>query len=364
MQILMTAREDQSMKKILTTPLLIACALLATAALAFAQGASTLRTIQRDAPRPRQFTQDDVRASGTGLPTWTGSFVHNAHTYDYTMVGSDPSQGSVKTVVPTYVIPLKLTFADGTIFDATAPMIKETISAVQAIKLSPIFQPAPFNAGSVFVGKTQYTDAFQRGNFWSSVSTVSPNYHMLVSQPIVLPVQAYNVPAADGQIIAGPYPGTKRGILSQTFIDNQITGPLFAKFSQITPSTFTIFLTYNVFPGGAYGYHDVFGSSTLTGLTYAYVSYLEPYKQLIDADISTLAHEVAEWMDDPYVANNTPCGLLEVGDPLSSTIFEVKLNGIVWHPQDLAFLGYFSFDASQSVNDWLTFRNTITQSCH
>jgi len=351
------------MRKVLNVWLLTACAVFATAATAVAQDASTLHTIQRDAPRPRQFTQDDVRATGTGLPTWTGSFVHSGHTYDYTMVGSDPSQGSVSTTVPTYIIPLKLTFSDGTVFDATAPMIKETISATQATQLSPIFQRAPFNAGSVAVGDTQYTDAFQRGNFWSSVSTVSPKYHVLV-QPIVLPVQSYTVPAADGQIIAGPYPGTKRGILSQSFIDGQITGALFAKFPQITPSTFTIFLTYNVFPGGAYGYHDVFGSSTATGLTYAYVSYLEPYKALIDADISTLAHEVAEWMDDPYIANNTPCGLLEVGDPLSSTIFEVKLNGIVWHPQDLAFLGYFSFDGSQSVNDWLTFRNTITKSCH
>jgi hypothetical protein len=324
-----------------------------------------LRTIQRDAPRPQRFTVEQIEASGTGLPSWTGSFQHSGTTYKYVMVGTDPAKGSVNTVVPVYIIPLKLTFQDsGTVFDASTPMIGLPQSVVQAVQASPIFQDAPFKAGTVNVGNTQYIDAFQRANFWASVGTVSPNYHVVLGQPNVLPVQVYQVPKALGQTIPGPVPGTKRGILDQGFIDGKITAPLFKKFPQITPGAFTIFLVYNVFPGGAYGYHDVFGSSPLTGKTYTITSYLEPYAQLIDADISTLAHEVGEWMDDPYVNNNTPCGtLLEVGDPLNTAIFNVKLGGMTWHPQDLAMLGYFSYNSAQSVNKWLTFRNTIKKSC-
>ena len=321
--------------------------------------------IRRDAPRPRRFSVEDVQASGTGLPTWTGSFTHGGTTYKYVMVGTDPAKGSINTVVPVYIVPLKLTFADsGTVFDATAPMIGLPQSVVQAVQASPIFQDAPFKAGTVNVGNTQYIDAFQRANFWASVGTVSPNYHVILGQPVVLPAQVYKVPAASGQTIPGPFPNVKRGILNQNYIDSKITAPVFKKFPQITPGAFTIFLTYNVFPGGNYGYHDVFGSSPLTGKTYTYVSYLEPYKQLIDADISTLAHEVGEWMDDAYVNNNTPCGtLLEVGDPLNAAIFSVNLGGQTWHPQDLAMLGYFSFNATQSVNKWLTFRNTVKKAC-
>ena len=340
---------------------------LLMASLTLAQDASKLGppTIRRDAPRPRRFSVEDVEAKGTGLPTWTGSFSHGGTNYKYVMVGTDPAKGSINTVVPVYIIPLKLTFADsGTVFDSTAPMIGLSQSVVQAVQASPIFQDAPFKAGNINVGNTQYIDAFQRANFWSSVSTVSPNYHVILGQPVVLPVQVYNVPAASGQTIPGPSANVKRGILAGGYIDSMITVPVFKKFPQITPGAFTIFLTYNVFPAGAYGYHDVYGSSPLTGKTYTYTSYLEPYKDLIDADISTLAHEVGEWMDDAYVNNNTPCGgLLEVGDPLNTAIFNVKLGGMTWHPQDLAMLGYFSYDTSQSVNKWFTFRNTLKKSC-
>jgi hypothetical protein len=324
-----------------------------------------LHTMQRDSPRPRRFTVEEIEAAGTGLPSWNGSFTHSGTTYKFVMVGTDPSKGSINTVVPVYLIPIKLTFQDtGTVFDASAPMIGLTQSAAQAVQASIIFQDTTYKAGTVTVGNTQYIDAFQRANFWSSVGTTSPNYHVILGQPTVLPVQALKVPKASGQTIPGPVAGTKRGILAQGFVDTNITAAMFKKFPQITPGAFTIFLVYNVFPGGNYGFHDVFGSSPLTGKTYTVTSYLEPYKQLIDADISTLAHEVGEWMDDPYVNNNTPCGtLLEVGDPLNTAIFSVKLGGMTWHPQDLAMLGYFSFNGTQSVNHWLTFRNTIKKSC-
>jgi hypothetical protein len=327
----------------------------------FAQ--ETTRVILRDAPRHHGIPVDEILATGAGLPVWHGTITNGSTVHHYVMVGSDPAKGSQTTKVPAFIIPLKLTFADGKVFDASAPMIGETISATQAISESPILQSAPFTAGSVNVGTTQYVDAFQRANFWSSVSTTSPNYHVLLTGPVVLPTQSYKVPAGQGSVMPGPVAGTFRATLDQSFIDSSITPALFKKFPHITPADFTIFLTYNVFPGGAYGYHDYYGPNAQTGKTYTFVSYLEPYKQLIDADISTLAHEVAEWMDDPYGSNNTKCGILEVADPLSDVIFEVNLNGVVWHPQDLAMIGYFYQKPIPSVNGWLTFRNTYSKPC-
>ena len=71
-------------------------------------------------------------------------------------------------------------------------------------------------------------------------------------------------------------------------------------------------------------------------------------------DTSASAHEIGEWMDDPYGANPTPAwgnigqvsacqNNLEVGDPLSGKMFPaVKMsNGFTYHLQELAFLSWF-----------------------
>ena len=330
----------------------------------FAQTPSRLTApISRDAARPRLPLTQDLLQATKEVPLWKGTYQYAGKSYSYLMVGTDPSKGSVTTTVPVYIVPLKLTFSDGTIFDATAPMVGLHESATQAVEMSPIFQSVGWTEGSINVGTTQYIDAFQRANFWSSVSTTSPDYHVLLGVPTILPEQSYTVPANQGSTMPGPVPGTVRGTVSNAFLDNTITPDVFTKFPQITAKSFTIFLDYNVFPGGAYGFHDVWRKNPGAGNTYTYVSYLEPYVQLIDADISTLAHEVAEWMDDPFGSNSTPCGILEVGDPLNNVIFEVQLNGMTWHPQDLVFAPWFTYQPSFSVNGWLTFKNTFSKAC-
>ena len=301
-------------------------------------------------------------AGPTGLPTWTGGFTYKGTAYSYTMVGSDPTKTCSTTVVPVYIVPIKLIYSDGSVFDPTATMINDTISAVTAVELSPVFSSTDFTAGSVDLGVTQIVDAYQRANFWNDLSS-SCAYHVLLGTPTVLSTQTFNVPKSGGKTEPGPVPPYLRATLAQNFIDKNITGPVFAANPQIAPGAFTIFLTYNVFPGNAYGYHSVYGSSVATGLTYAYVSYLQPWTQAIDADISTLVHEVGEWMDDPYINNHTPCGILENGDPLNSAIWAVQANGRTWHPQDLAMIGYFYQTPVPSVNGWLTFRNTYTTAC-
>jgi len=81
-------------------------------------------------------------------------------------------------------------------------------------------------------------------------------------------------------------------------------------------------------------------------------------------DVSVLSHEIAEWMDDPFTDNPTKpwgnigqvsgCqGNLEVGDPLSGTVFTQTMNGKAYHLQELAFVSWFYHQSpSTGVNGW------------
>src|SRR5205807_9210043 len=103
------------------------------------------------------------------------------------------------------------------------------------------------------------------------------------------------------------------------------------------------------------GYHSAF--NTPSGIqTYA-VSIYDNTRAFGsgNSDISALSHEVGEWMDDPYVNNPTPSwgnigqvsgcqGNLEVGDPLSGTLFPAVTMGsnhYTYHLQELAFFSWF-----------------------
>src|SRR5579863_8424144 len=80
----------------------------------------------RDSPDAPKFASDVSNGSNgsttgpTGLPTWTGGFTYKGTAYTYTMVGSDPTKTCSTTVVPVYIVPLKLIYSDGTVFDPTA----------------------------------------------------------------------------------------------------------------------------------------------------------------------------------------------------------------------------------------------------
>ena len=89
-------------------------------------------------------------------------------------------------------------------------------------------------------------------------------------------------------------------------------------------------------------------------------------------DSSVAAHEVAEWMDDPFGNNPTPAwghtgqvsgcqDNLEVGDPLSGTdVAPVRgANGFTYHLQELAFFSWFYGAPSVAVNDWFSDNNTF-----
>jgi hypothetical protein len=140
-----------------------------------------------------------------------------------------------------------------------------------------------------------------------------------------------------------------------------------AKFPQIMPNTFPLALAYNVYllqPGNLCcvgGYHTATAGPP-NGQTYAYTSVLQQASvPVFSQDIGALSHEVGEWILDPFTTNDSPCGIMENGDPLETEPnfgdYPYTVNGFTYHPQDLVFTDYFGAPSTLPVNGWHTFQN-------
>ncbi len=301
---------------------------------------------------------DTGNAPVTPLKTWNGSFVYKSHTYNYNMVGTDPSTGT-STTIKVFLIPIALKYvSNGT----TTIFSPETIqsngkSAVSNTVNSPIFQNMDWvTPMGTDLGTTQYEDAFQRGNFWGTVA--GTGYHVLLAQPKLVPLQTITVPAADGKV------STEFGITVGTadinWFDSQLQSILTKYAKVITPSTLPIFITYNSYltSGGCCigGYHSASGS-TSAPQAYSHFTYIGT-PGIFAQDVSALSHEVGEWLDDPLVVNTNgnpvSCGILETGDPEEGFsnygAFPYTLNGFTYNLQDLVYLEYFGAPTTTSVD--------------
>jgi hypothetical protein len=190
------------------------------------------------------------------------------------------------------------------------------------------------------------------------------NYHLLLGGPTVLAEQTLSPSSRYGK--TGTVFGFKAGLVDINYFDAQVQS-LITKFTQIQPNTFPVFLTYDVYltqNGGCCigGYHSSEGSIS-NPQAYAHFTYVDHPGDFAQ-DVSALSHETGEWADDPLVVNvngnNTPCGILEVGDPLEGEAnyggFPYNLNGFTYNLQDLVTLPYFGAPTSTSVNGWLSFQ--------
>jgi len=307
------------------------------------------------------------------VPIWTGHFVFNGTTFTYHMVGTDPAAGSATSNIPLVIIPLKFHFNDGTNLSASQTVCGDVKNTKYRFKNSPLIKKATFTPGGTNVGTTQYVDAFQRANFWSKVSTTSPNYHVLLSPVSTKPLQTINV-GANGITQAGPC--ARIGEVDINFFDNVAMNLLTTL--AIPANTLPLFLSYNTFEtfGGRcciLGYHSTNNAGTQA---YAVGAYSDPgiFNASGIRDIHALSHEIGEWMDDPLIPseNIVPAwghvgqvggcqNNLEVGDPVTGSAFTVTTGGLfpfTYHPEDLVFLPWFArITPSTSVNGWFTFLN-------
>jgi len=326
----------------------------------------------------RSMSQEGDEEGKKNMPFWQGSFNFLGADFPFRMVGTNPAKGSVATRVPVAVVPLDLTFGDGTELSASQTACGDTQSPVARILQSPLFQSSSIAVGGTFIGRTQYIDAFQRANFWSDVSTTSPDYHVLLNataastQSFTLPVTQPRQFPVDSTV-AGPC--ARIGFEDMGDLDARVQNVINAQ--NIPGDVLPIFVMYNTFAtqnGGCcvLGYHSV----TFDTKRHPYVvtSYSDPnlFNKPIE-DIHALSHELGEWMDDPFVRSLVPswgnvgqdtgsCSLsLEVGDPVTGIATTITMNGFTYHPEDLVFLPWFSRQTpSTSVNGQFTLLNSFS----
>jgi hypothetical protein len=314
--------------------------------------------------------RNDVIAPPASLQSWNGSFTFGSTNYSYNMVGAAPSTNTTATIT-TYIIPVKIviTARNGTKTTYDPSHVLSNGNTVTTNTLtSPLFDSTTtYIQGGVSVGTTQYIDAYQRANFWGTVQSNS-NSHLLLS-PTVLAEQTLSPSRTFGK--TGSVFGFTAAEVDINWFDSQIPN-LISKLG-IAPNQFPIFLLYDTYltQGGGCcigGYHSSEGS-TSNPQSYAEATYVD-HPGAFSQDVSALSHEIGEWADDPltvnFNGNNTPCGILENGDPEEGDAnyggFPYVLHGFTYNLQDLVTLPYFGAPTSTSVNGWLSFQHNTSLS--
>jgi PA domain len=326
----------------------------------------------------------DVAALVTGgLAFYTANYpAFGGFPLPFNIVGADPSLGASTTTIPTVVVPLKFIFPN-----AGNPVLDGT-NVLGATQNSPIFQTADYTAGSVDLGVTQYGDAVQRGEFWN-LPGFSPDYHVLLGTPSIAATVTITVPPGKGNAFALSGGGFM-GVLDTTYFEQLLTSLL----PSYTASQLPIFTTDNAYLGTnglmqnccILGFHASQAGPISTAKTWIYAVYAEPGTfsgsevGLGSVDVVPLSHEVAEWLNDPFVGgfqgvNWIPPAILpgqggacipnfETGDPLEAPVvtFTKVTNETTYHLQDEVFLPwYLQGTPSFSVNGWNTFQNLSAQ---
>jgi hypothetical protein len=315
------------------------------------------------------------QAPAAQLTQWNGTFKDLTNrTVNYTMVGTNPASTNVTTTTPVYIFPVKMVYgaANGNhTFDPKNHVLSNGKTVIKNIIASPIFNKGVnFTQGGTNLGTTQYIDAFQRGNFWSTVATNS-SYHVLLGTPVVLGEKTINVPPALGKVMNNPFGSGIVGTYDINAFDAQLQTWMATQI-KITPGVLPLFITYDVFltSGGCCigGYHSA-NAAQPGGQTYSHATYVDSPGSF-SQDVSALSHEIGEWVDDPFVDNNVNCNdnsILEVGDPLEGNAnygaYPYTLGGFTYNLQSLVFIGYFGAPKTTSVHSWLAFQNDESHVC-
>jgi hypothetical protein len=308
------------------------------------------------------------------LPLWTGQFTVDGKTYEHTMVGTNPKlTGRLYSIIPVNIVPLVLTF-DGTIVDPSDGVH----SPVARVLGSPLFVAAEF-PGHQEVGKTQYIDAYQRANFWNRIDSTH-DFHVLLQQP---PSVLHVPPIVVQRTASCPLQNSHGEWQVDWVLLNSSVRMALSAFA--SPSELTIFLLdgvniCNYENGGstALGYHSHAPTIHSEGggdeATYVVATYHRQPARNGAEDVSSLSHEVGEWLANPYGRSKAPAWMngnkcktaLEIGDPLAPVatrwrLFEVELNDFTYHLQDLAFLSWFKREPlwNGSTANWWSFHRDL-----
>jgi len=329
-------------------------------------------------------TGKNASANGTGIALWSYQITSpvDGKTYTGVMVGRSPLvRGARTTSIPITVIPVRTISPSGFVFDPTQPDAGcyGNATPMDLVLQSPILNntPAPLIMNGVNVGATQYVDAFRRAEFWTPVSTSGGAYHTTLGPITVAPLQTLSTTKTTemgsftftGQTTCG---NNTTGALNRKNVFNIADINFVDKFleqalidAQVPATNFALYIIYGTVistaaagpPGGCcvLGYHsdnDDTQPNLITTYGIAEFDRGKPFGGT--SDTSVLAHEVSEWMDDPFGINPTPSwghvgqvsgcqGNLETGDPLSGKLFPpvTMPNGFTYNLQELAYFSWF-----------------------
>jgi hypothetical protein len=313
---------------------------------------------------------DRDETSGHSFPHFSSSFTVKGVTFPFTMVGHHPKSG-VASFLKSVIVPLRMNFSGfGTNGDISYSF--EPGPAVVNITHSPLYKPATFPNGF-----GQFGDQMQRAAFWNQMDK-NHRWRVVMNEPDVLPAVDIEVTPQTGQL-SQDAAGNFMGNVFIDFIDSQIKTIL--QLLALDADTVPIFVTDNV-TADALGFHTAFALDDDGNQlqTFIYTSWLDPaLVPPIFADVSTFDHELLEWMNDPFVNNQTPdwfyppptdpqtvCSqnpFLEVGDPQGNgptfadfPAAEIKIQGVTYHLQQLVLWQWFADQVPSSAFDgWYTF---------
>jgi len=308
------------------------------------------------------------------FPHFTSSFTVKGVTYPFTMLGFPPRSGRTAHL-PSIIVPLRMRFFGfGPKHDINVDF--DPGAAVNNIVHSPMYQDAQFLNGT-----GQFGEMMQRATFWNKMDP-EREWRVRMNQPIILHTIDIEVTPETGALfISG---GHFFGDVLIDFLDS--TAQTIMQLKGIDPDELPVFVTQDV-TAEALGYHTAFSvvnpDATENLQTYIYTSWLDPrFVDPILADVSTFNHELAEWLNDPFINNVVPVWMypppddprticsgnpfLEIGDPQGNgptfTDFPpvpIVIDGVTYHLQDLVMLPWFADEVPSSAeNGWYDFPAT------
>lgn len=361
-----------------------ALAMLASAAvLSFAAGAAPSLPAGSAKPMfltlpPHDAGVKDTRVNPPAgqVPQWTGGFTdQHGHAISYRMIGADPATSNTTTNVTVWIIPVIMSYgpSNGNMTFNPKKTKWNGKNIIKNVLRSPLCKAGyDFSSGPTHLGVGQYIDEYQRGNFWSHVST-NTNYHTVYDckKSKQLKPLKIDVPSGQGSVINNPFGSGVVGTMSINNFDVALNNYI-VSHSQITPDTLPLFISYDIYltQGGCCigGYHST-RSGPPGGQTYSYSTFVDS-DGAFSEDISAVSHELGEWQDDPFTNNHVFCNdnsIMENGDPLVPIgeygTFPIVMGGVTWHPQSLVYIPYFGESTSVSANGWFAFNNDINHRC-
>jgi hypothetical protein len=321
------------------------------------------------------------------------------YNWSYAMIGNPPTSNK-PALLRAPVIPVNVDLRDKNgkkRFVGGQPLVSPASPFVMPVMTSPIFRRTNYSSSST---PTQYTDAVQRAEFWSTEgdswhtdlnSTLGNAQTMKISQDPTCGAKtghcnyefALN---ADGtcceyvlvdinvfvNLLLPPAAADRSTIVGAAELNGQITNHDMSSF--LFPNTYLYF--GDTSQCCVLGFHTIdleagdAGNGNLPRFfVLDYAAWITP--GLFGSsflDITGLSHELAESFNDPFVVfdgvtNLTPWWLapngqcqndLEVGDViegLPDAVFPIKMHGYTYHPQNVALLQWFEYMKTSDALD-------------